>query len=166
MKTLWCRIFQGRPSIFMKERNVLVRSGIVICALLSTANWSGFAQTATETSDLSVTSVRKALASEHAAIAAHPKDPTNYVNLAYTLTDAGIGEQARVAAADATRVAPTSAFAFSAQGWVLHHNSIGVDYGSGFDYDGAFKRISKSHRTRSPGSRRTSELGQLAGVQS
>jgi tetratricopeptide (TPR) repeat protein len=105
---------------------------------------SSLGQTATETSDLSVASVRKALAGEHASIAAHPKNPTDYVNLAYTLTDAGIGEQARTAAVDTTRVAPTSALAFSAQGWVLHHSNIGVDYGSGFDYDGALRAYRKA----------------------
>ena len=106
---------------------------VTLCAISSSSR----AQTAVEASDLSVTSVRKALAKEHAAIAADPSDPIHYIDLAYTLTDAGMGDQARTAAADATRVAPRSALAFSAQGWVLHHNSIGVDYGDSFDYDGA-----------------------------
>ena len=130
--------------MFMRERGVSVGFWFLVCALFSTIDRSGFAQTATETSDLSVAHVRKTLAGEHAAIAAHPKDPNNYVNLAYTLIDAGIGEQARTAAADATRVAPTSAFTFSAQGWILHHNIIGVDYGIGFDYDGALRAYRKA----------------------
>lgn len=125
--------------MFIRERGTWVRFGIVVFGVLFSMYSSGLAQTATETSDLSVTSVRKALAGEHAAITARPKDPKNYIDLAYTLTDAGIEDQARTAAADATRVAPASAFTFSAQGWVLHHNSIGVDYGSGFDYDGAVR---------------------------
>ena len=113
---------------------------ITLCGLYSQC----FAQVTTAPSDLSVTSVRKAMAAEHAAIAAHPKDPTNYVNLAYTLTDAGMGEQARLAVANATRVAPTNSFAFSAQAWVLHHNTIGVDYGNGFDYDGSLASYRKA----------------------
>lgn len=129
--------------MFFQERSASMQFGIIVIGLWCLCS-SGVGQTATETSDLSVASVRAALASEHALIAAHPKDPTNYVNLAYTLTDAGIGEQARTAVAEATRVAPNSGFAFSAQGWVLHHNSIGVDYGSGFDYGGAVRAYRRS----------------------
>ncbi len=92
-----------------------------------------------ETSDLSVAGIRQALAAEHALIAAHPKDPTNYINFAYTLTDAGMGDQARATIAEATRLAPRSAFVFNAQAWVLRHNSIGVEYGSGFDYEGSLR---------------------------
>ena len=115
-----------------------------IAVVLAGMTTCGLAQTAVETSDLSVTSIRRALAKEHAAIAAHPGDPSNYIDLAYTLTDGGMGDKARMAAADATRVAPTAALAFSAQGWVLHHNSIGVDYGNGFDYDGALQAFRRA----------------------
>ncbi len=123
----------------MAKHSAQARITAIVAVVLSGISSCGLAQTATETSGLSATSIRKALAQEHAAIAAHPNDPANYIDLAYTLTDAGMGEQARIAAADATRIAPTVALAFSAEGWVLHHNSIGVDYGSGFDYDGALR---------------------------
>ncbi|MEA2259661.1 MAG: hypothetical protein QOJ51_2486, partial [Acidobacteriaceae bacterium] len=88
-----------------------------------------------ETSDLAVGKVRHALATQRALIASHPEDPSNYVKLAYTLTDAGITDQARQEVLKATAVSPQSAFAHNAQAWVLHHNVIGVDYGKGFDYD-------------------------------
>jgi len=88
-----------------------------------------------ETSDLAVGKVRHALATQRALIASHPEDPSNYVKLAYTLTDAGITDQARQEVLKATAVSPQSAFGYNAQAWVLHHNVIGVDYGKGFDYD-------------------------------
>lgn len=128
----------------VKQRVASVRLGVVAMCVWSAMCSLGLAQGATDTSDLSPTSVKKALAREHGSIAAHPSDPANYINLAYTLTDAGMGDQARAAAENATRIAPDSAFAFSAQAWVLHHNSIGVDYGSGFDYDGAARAFRKS----------------------
>jgi tetratricopeptide (TPR) repeat protein len=98
----------------------------------------------TETSDLAVGTVRQALATQRALIAKHPKDPSNYVNLAYTLTDAGITDQARQEVLKATAIAPKSAFAYNAQAWVLHHNDIGVDYGKGFDYDASLVSYHKA----------------------
>jgi tetratricopeptide (TPR) repeat protein len=86
------------------------------------------------TSDFSVGKVRDALASQQTLIAAHPQDPANYVGLAYALIDAGMGDLAREQVLKATMVAPQSSFAYNAQGWVLHHNSIGVDYGKPYDY--------------------------------
>jgi tetratricopeptide (TPR) repeat protein len=98
----------------------------------------------TETSDLAVGRVRQALATQRALIGNHTEDPSNYVNLAYTLTDAGIADQARQEALKATIVAPQSAFAYNAQAWVLHHNVIGVDYGKGFDYDASLASYRKA----------------------
>jgi tetratricopeptide (TPR) repeat protein len=87
--------------------------------------------------DLSAAAVKKALATQRYAVTAHPNDPTTHVALAYTLTDAGMNDLAAVEVRKATAVAPKSAFAYSAQGWVLRHNVVGVDFGVGFDYDGS-----------------------------
>ena len=117
----------------------------ILIAFLSNGLYSSaIAQTSADTSNLSVAHLRKSLAAEHAAIASHPNDGSNYIDLAYTLTDAGVGDQARLAAANATRVAPGDALMYSAQAWVLHHNSIGVDYGNGFDYDGALRAYKRA----------------------
>jgi tetratricopeptide (TPR) repeat protein len=97
-----------------------------------------------EISDLAVGKVRQALSAQQALTASHPKDPSNYVKLAYTLTDAGITDQARQEVLKATTVAPQSAFAYNAQAWVLHHNVIGVDYGKGFDYDASLASYHKA----------------------
>lgn len=97
-----------------------------------------------EASDLSPARIRQALAAQRALVASHPKDPANYVNLAYTLTDAGSNDQAREQMLKAIAVAPDSAFAFNAQAWVLHHNVIGVDYGKGFDYDASLASYRKA----------------------
>jgi tetratricopeptide (TPR) repeat protein len=97
-----------------------------------------------EISDLAVGKVRQALSAQRALTASHPKDPSNYVKLAYTLTDAGITDQAQQEVLKATTVAPQSAFAYNAQAWVLHHNVIGVDYGKGFDYDASLASYRKA----------------------
>lgn len=96
------------------------------------------------TTDLSPENVRETIAIQQARIAAHPRDPANYVNLAYLLTDAGMGDLARVEALKATEAAPKSSFAYNAQGWVLHHSSIGVDYGKGYDYQGSIAAYRKA----------------------
>lgn len=95
-------------------------------------------------SDLSPGKVRETLARQQALIAAHPQDPANYVNLAYALTDAGMGDLAREVVSRATVVAPQSSFAYSAQGWVLHHNAIGVDYGKGYAYEASIAAFRKA----------------------
>jgi tetratricopeptide (TPR) repeat protein len=98
----------------------------------------------TEISDLAIGKVRQALATQRALIASHPEDPSNYIDLAYTLTDAGITDQASQEVRKATAVAPRSVLAYRAQGWVLHHNVIGVEYGKGFDYDGSMASYRKA----------------------
>jgi cytochrome c-type biogenesis protein CcmH/NrfG len=130
--------------LFIHARHASIWLVIMSAGFAITGCLPALAQTSPEASALSVASIRSALAQEHALIAAHPHDARNYINLAYTLTDAGAGEQAYAAAAEATRVDPQNAFAFSAQGWVLHHNSIGVDYGNGFDYDGSSRAFQRA----------------------
>jgi len=97
-----------------------------------------------DASDLDVGAVRQKLATARAAIAKHPEDLENYVHLAYTLTDAGINDQARQEVMKGIAVAPHSAFAYNAQAWVLHHNVIGIDYGKGFDYESSLASYRKA----------------------
>ncbi len=84
------------------------------------------------------------LANGRDLVAAHPQDPARLIDLAYTLTDAGVGDEAREVARRAIAVAPNSAFTYSAAGWVLHHNSIGVDYGPGYSYTESFAALRKA----------------------
>lgn len=94
--------------------------------------------------DLSVGKVRETIDTTKALIQSHPEDPANYVNLAYTLSDAGMGDTAREEALKATQIAPQSSLAYSALGWVLHHNSIGVNYGKGYDYSASIAAYRKA----------------------
>ena len=88
--------------------------------------------------------VREALAADRDLIAKHPKDAVQYARLADVLLDAGVGPQAREQARKATQVEPTSATAWSTLAWVLQHNDIGVQYGQGFDLDGAVAAYRKA----------------------
>ena len=108
-------------------------AGVGILCLMLTSRFRLPAQS----TDLSVPNVRATLAQQHAKVAANPKDPAAHVQLAYTLCDAGMNDLAIEEVRKATTVAPKSAFAFSAQAWILRHNAVGVDFGKGFDYDAA-----------------------------
>src|ERR1019366_4799849 len=81
-----------------------------------------------QSTDLSPQAVRKALESQRQAIALHPNDPAVHVALAYTLSDAGMNDLAVAEVRRATEVAPRVAYLYDAQGWVLRHNVVGVDF--------------------------------------
>ena len=125
-----------------------LRNQLCLVCLVFFVSLSGVAQNSdtstAETSDLAVAKVRQTLAAQRAQIISHPHDPSSYVNLAYTLTDAGINDQARQEVMKATQVAPNSAFAYNAQAWILHHNIIGINYGKGFDYDASLASYRKA----------------------
>lgn len=88
--------------------------------------------------------VRDALAADRDLIGKHAKDAVQYARLADVLLDAGVGQQARGQARKATQVDPTSVIAWSTLGWTLEHNDIGVQYGLGFDLDGAVAAYRKA----------------------
>jgi tetratricopeptide (TPR) repeat protein len=90
--------------------------------------------------------VREAFSIDRGLIDAHPNDPLPHIGMAYALMGAGVGEEARAEALKATVLAPKSALAFSALGWMLQFNAIGVRLGKGFDLNGALAayRTSKS----------------------
>ncbi len=94
--------------------------------------------------DSPATQTRATLAHLRDLAAAHPGDPAHTIAFAYALTDAGIGEAASESARLAMRSVPPSSFAFSAGGWVLHHNAIGVDYGKGYNYAESMEAYEKA----------------------
>lgn len=86
---------------------------------------------------------REAFAADRALIEQHPKEALPHAQMAYALLKAGMGQQARSEAEQATVLDPKSAVAFKALGWVCQFNAIGVQHGSGFDWDcaaGAYKK--------------------------
>jgi len=88
--------------------------------------------------------IREALAVDQSLIAGHPQDAVQHVRMAYVLLHAGIGEQARAEATEATQLDPKSAVAWKTLGWVLQHNLIGVLHGKGFDLAGAADAYKKA----------------------
>ncbi len=98
----------------------------------------------TPVTSLAASAVRSTLATQRALIAAKPKDPRHYIDLAYTLMDVGLGEEAWEQGRLATLADPNSSFAFSAYGWLLHHNAIGIDYGQGYAYDASLAAYRKA----------------------
>ena len=81
--------------------------------------------------------VKEGLAAYRQIVALHPREALHQVQLARALLDAGLGEQARGIAKQATILEPKSAFAFSTLGLVLKNDLIGRPLKKGMDYQGA-----------------------------
>jgi tetratricopeptide (TPR) repeat protein len=81
--------------------------------------------------------IRAALDADRALIAAHPSNALHHVRLSTALLEAGIGDGARAEARRAIELDPKSSVAFLNLGWTLQHDSLGVQFGKGFDLAGA-----------------------------
>ncbi len=88
--------------------------------------------------------IRAALAAARAQVKAHPKDAASHIRFAYVLLDAGVGDQARAEASEATVLAPKSAAAFRALGWTSEFNVIAVRFARGFDWQGSIAAWQKA----------------------
>jgi tetratricopeptide (TPR) repeat protein len=93
---------------------------------------------------LSAGKIREGLAAYLQVAAQHPKEALYEVRLAEAFLSAGLGEQARIVARDATRLEPNSALAFSTLGNVLRHDLIGRLVKKGMDYDEAIAAYRKA----------------------
>ncbi len=87
---------------------------------------------------------REALGGYRQLIALHPKEALHHVQLAGALLLAGLGEQARVEAREATRLEPNSALAYATLGWILEHNLIGQRFQRGFELEQAIQAYRKA----------------------
>jgi tetratricopeptide (TPR) repeat protein/transglutaminase-like putative cysteine protease len=87
---------------------------------------------------------RDAFAADRALIEQQPHEALPHAQMAYALLKAGMGQQARIEAEQATVLDPKSAVSFKALGWVCQFNSIGVKHGSGFDWDCAAAAYKKA----------------------
>jgi Flp pilus assembly protein TadD len=110
---------------------------------------------------LSAGKVKEALAADQELAAQHPKEALQRVRLASVLLSAGLGEQARSVAKDATLLDPKSAQAFNMLGWVLEHDLIGRRFKKGFDYAGAVAAYRKARELDPKNSEACSNLGYL-----
>jgi tetratricopeptide (TPR) repeat protein len=123
------------PDKFFRAKismNVSALAGLLFLTISSTplAIAQSTPDAADNISDLDPGIVRHALALGHSDIAEHPKDAAAYIRLAYSLTDAGINDEAVEVARKATQADPDSAVGYSGLAWVLSHNSIGVMFGN------------------------------------
>lgn len=87
---------------------------------------------------------REAFAADRAVIEQNPHEALPHAQMAYALLKAGMGRQARNEAEQATVLDPKSAVSFKALGWVCQFNAIGVQRGSGFDWDCAASAYKKA----------------------
>jgi tetratricopeptide (TPR) repeat protein len=86
---------------------------------------------------LSAGKIKEGLAACRQLAAQHPKEALHKVQMAQALLAAGLGEQARSVAREATALEPSSALAFSTLGLVLKCDLIGRQFKKGMDLDGA-----------------------------
>ena len=88
--------------------------------------------------------IKEGLAAYAQIASQHPKEALHKVQLAQALLNAGLGEQARVLAHEATTMDPNSALAFSTLALVLKHDQIGRLLKQGMDYEGAVAAYRKA----------------------
>ena len=88
--------------------------------------------------------VKEGLAAYQQIVAQHPKDAIHKAQFAQALLTAGLGEEARKVAKEATALDPNSAVADSTLGNVLKHDLIGRLLKKGMDFDGAVNAYKKS----------------------
>ncbi len=93
---------------------------------------------------ISAGKIKDGLAAYRQMEAQHPKEALHKVQLAQALLTAGLGEQARSVAREATNLEPNSALAFSTLGMVLKHDLIGRLEKKGMDLDGAIAAYRKA----------------------
>jgi tetratricopeptide (TPR) repeat protein len=88
--------------------------------------------------------IKEGLAAYQQIVAQHPKDAIHKSQFAHALLTAGLGEEARKVAKEATTLDPNSAVAYSTLGNVLKHDLIGRLLKKGMDFDGAVSAYKKS----------------------
>ncbi len=88
--------------------------------------------------------IREGLAAYRSLVALHPREGLHRAQLADGLLKAGLGENARAEAREATKLDPTSAPAFKTLGWILQHDLIGRRFGRGFERKDAIAAYRKA----------------------
>jgi transglutaminase-like putative cysteine protease/Flp pilus assembly protein TadD len=88
--------------------------------------------------------IREGLAEYRQLVRQHPKEALHQIQLSRALLSAGLAEQARVVAREATALEPKSAQAYSTLAWVLEHDLIGRRLKKGFDIQGAIAAYRKA----------------------
>jgi tetratricopeptide (TPR) repeat protein len=93
---------------------------------------------------ISAGKIKEGLAAYRQIAGQHPKEALHKVQLAGALLDAGLGQQARIVATEATALDPKSALAFSTLGRILKNDLIGRPVKKGMDYEGAITAYKKA----------------------
>jgi tetratricopeptide (TPR) repeat protein len=88
--------------------------------------------------------MKEGLAAYRQIAALQPKKALPEVRLARALLSAGLGEESRIAAKEATVLDPNSALAFSTLGLVLENDLIARPLKKGMDYEGAVAAYKKA----------------------
>lgn len=88
--------------------------------------------------------IKDGLAAYRELSAEHPREALHKVQLAQALLTAGLGEEARSVATEATKLEPSSSLAFSTLAEILKHDLIGRALKKGMDFDGAVAAYKKA----------------------
>jgi len=93
---------------------------------------------------LSAGKIKEGLAAYRQLAQQHPKEALHRIQLARALLSAGLAENARATAREATVLEPSSAQAYTTLAWILQHDLIGRRFKKGFDYEGAVAAYRKA----------------------
>jgi len=88
--------------------------------------------------------IKEGLAEYQQLARQHPKEALHRIQLARALLSAGLAENARAVARQATLLEPNSAQAYSTLAWVLEHDLIGRRLKKGYDLQGAVAAYRKA----------------------
>jgi Flp pilus assembly protein TadD/transglutaminase-like putative cysteine protease len=88
--------------------------------------------------------IKEGLAEYQQLARQHPKEALHRIQLARALLSAGLAENARAVARQATALEPNSAQAYSTLAWVLEHDLIGRRLKKGYDLQGAVAAYKKA----------------------
>jgi tetratricopeptide (TPR) repeat protein len=93
---------------------------------------------------ISAGKIKEGLAACRQLAAQHPREALHKVQMAQALLSAGLGEQARAVAREATTLEPGSSLAFSTLGLALKCDLIGRQFKKGMDLEGAITAYRKA----------------------
>jgi len=88
--------------------------------------------------------IKEGLAEYQQLARQHPKEALHRIQLARALLSAGLAENARTVARQATSLEPNSAQAYSTLAWILEHDLIGRRLKKGYDLQGAIAAYRKA----------------------
>lgn len=133
--------FESGPGTLTADEAVALRSAVLA---VDERDYIAIYFDAPGAKDLAAGRVRPAIEANEKLIAANPSDAMNHLRLAKVLQSARMSDEAKKEARKATELDPKSAVAWKEYADTLKYDSLGVQYGKGYDRAGAVAASQKA----------------------